>query len=132
MAEIAGTCSRWRYYTRTSRRAATTPSDPHALLMFNSSLTRRILPTTSRLLKTKINSSSLPQLYPVPVRAMSSQIPKTMKAIRVCLSVSRKISLLADAVLQVEKTGGPEVNTLQDIPVPTPKDDEVLIKVQWT
>lgn len=33
---------------------------------------------------------------------------------------------------QVEKTGGPEVNTLQEIPVPTPKDDEVLIKVQWT
>jgi NADPH2:quinone reductase len=37
----------------------------------------------------------------------------------------------ADCV-QVEKTGGPEVNTLQEIPVPTPKDDEVLIKVQWT
>lgn len=43
-----------------------------------------------------------------------STIPQTMKAI------------------QVEKTGGPEVNVLRDIPVPTPKDDEVLIKVEWT
>ncbi|GFZ44358.1 hypothetical protein JCM24511_02080 [Saitozyma sp. JCM 24511] len=45
---------------------------------------------------------------------MSIQIPKTMKAI------------------QVPKTGGPEVFTLAEIPVPTPKDHEVLIKVQWT
>ncbi|WWD15729.1 hypothetical protein CI109_100151 [Kwoniella shandongensis] len=47
---------------------------------------------------------------------MSSQIqvPKTMKAI------------------QVDKPGGPEVNVLREIPVPTPKEDEVLVKVQWT
>ncbi|OCF38778.1 NADPH2:quinone reductase [Kwoniella heveanensis CBS 569] len=47
---------------------------------------------------------------------MSSQvqIPKTMKAI------------------QADKTGGPEVNVLREIPVPQPKDNEVLIKVQWT
>ncbi|WVN85189.1 uncharacterized protein L203_100334 [Cryptococcus depauperatus CBS 7841] len=44
----------------------------------------------------------------------SAQIPKTMKAI------------------QVEQIGGPEVNVLREIPVPTPKPDEVLIKVQWT
>ncbi|WVQ98535.1 hypothetical protein IAU59_005661 [Kwoniella sp. CBS 9459] len=46
---------------------------------------------------------------------MSSQIqiPKTMKAI------------------QADKTGGPEVNVLREIPVPQPKDNEVLIKVQW-
>ncbi|TYJ52548.1 hypothetical protein B9479_006837 [Cryptococcus floricola] len=41
-------------------------------------------------------------------------IPKTQKAI------------------QVDKVGGPEVNVLREIPVPTPKDDEVLIKVQWS
>ncbi|GFZ46360.1 hypothetical protein JCM24511_04607 [Saitozyma sp. JCM 24511] len=45
---------------------------------------------------------------------MSTQIPKTMKAV------------------QVPKTGGPEVLTLAEIPVPTPKDHEVLIKVNWT
>ncbi|RSH83205.1 uncharacterized protein EHS24_006869 [Apiotrichum porosum] len=32
----------------------------------------------------------------------------------------------------VEKYGGPEENVLRDIPVPTPKDDEVLIKIEWT
>ncbi|WVF72401.1 hypothetical protein IAT40_007216 [Kwoniella sp. CBS 6097] len=42
------------------------------------------------------------------------QIPKTMKAI------------------QADKTGGPEVNVLREIDVPKPKDNEVLIKVQWT
>ncbi|KAK1924668.1 hypothetical protein DB88DRAFT_486367 [Papiliotrema laurentii] len=48
-------------------------------------------------------------------RAMSSvQIPKTQKAIR------------------VHKNGGPEVNVLDEIPVPTPGDNEVLIKVEWT
>jgi len=45
---------------------------------------------------------------------MSLHIPKTMKAI------------------QVEKTGGPEQCVLNEIPVPTPKADEVLIKVEWT
>ncbi|BEI93233.1 uncharacterized protein CcaverHIS019_0508610 [Cutaneotrichosporon cavernicola] len=45
---------------------------------------------------------------------MSTVIPKTMKAI------------------QVEKTGGPEVNVMREVPVPTPKDDELLIKVEWT
>ncbi|KAK8869993.1 hypothetical protein IAR55_000563 [Kwoniella newhampshirensis] len=45
---------------------------------------------------------------------MSVQIPKTMKAI------------------QVDAPGGPEVNVLREIPVPTPKEDEVLIKVQWS
>jgi len=33
---------------------------------------------------------------------------------------------------QVEKTGGPEVNVMREIPVPTPKADEVLIKIEWT
>ncbi|WVR04998.1 hypothetical protein IAU60_002010 [Kwoniella sp. DSM 27419] len=49
-------------------------------------------------------------------RRMSGQssVPKMMKAI------------------QVDKTGGPEVNVLREIPVPQPKEDEVLIKVQWT
>jgi len=47
---------------------------------------------------------------------MSSKItiPKTMKAIL------------------VEETGGPEKCVLRDIPVPTPKEDEVLIKVEWS
>ncbi|WVQ78264.1 hypothetical protein IAT38_000349 [Cryptococcus sp. DSM 104549] len=45
---------------------------------------------------------------------MSTQIPKTQKAI------------------QVDAIGGPEVNVLREIQVPTPKDDEVLIKIQWT
>ncbi|WWC69660.1 uncharacterized protein I206_103603 [Kwoniella pini CBS 10737] len=45
---------------------------------------------------------------------MSTQIPKTIKAI------------------QVDKVGGPEVNVLREIPTPVPKDNEVLIKVQWT
>ncbi|TYJ52558.1 hypothetical protein B9479_006848 [Cryptococcus floricola] len=44
----------------------------------------------------------------------STDIPKTQKAI------------------QVDEVGGPEVNILRDIPVPTPKAHEVLIKVQWT
>ncbi|ORY25758.1 hypothetical protein BCR39DRAFT_543276 [Naematelia encephala] len=50
------------------------------------------------------------------VRTMSSlsEIPKSMKAIR------------------VEKNGGPEVNVLKEIPVPQPKDNEVLIKVEYT
>ena len=33
---------------------------------------------------------------------------------------------------QVEKTGGPEQNVLREVPVPTPKDDEVLIRVEWS
>ncbi|ORX39667.1 hypothetical protein BD324DRAFT_640883 [Kockovaella imperatae] len=45
---------------------------------------------------------------------MTGQIPKTMKAI------------------QVDHTGGPEVNKLVEIPVPEPKDNEVLIKVHYT
>ncbi|WWC61368.1 uncharacterized protein I303_103949 [Kwoniella dejecticola CBS 10117] len=45
---------------------------------------------------------------------MSTQIPKTIKAI------------------QVDKVGGPEVNVLREIPTPVPKDNEVLIKVQWS
>ncbi|WVQ78262.1 hypothetical protein IAT38_000346 [Cryptococcus sp. DSM 104549] len=44
---------------------------------------------------------------------MSTQVPKTQKAI------------------QVDKPGGPEVIVARDIPVSTPKDDEVLIKIQW-
>nr|XP_019002340.1 NADPH2:quinone reductase [Kwoniella mangroviensis CBS 8507]OCF65801.1 NADPH2:quinone reductase [Kwoniella mangroviensis CBS 8507] len=44
---------------------------------------------------------------------MSTQIPKTIKAI------------------QVDKVGGPEVNVLREIPTPVPKENEVLIKVQW-
>ncbi|KAL1411184.1 NADPH:quinone reductase [Vanrija albida] len=31
-----------------------------------------------------------------------------------------------------EKTGGPEVSVLAEVPVPTPKADEVLLKVEWT
>ncbi|WWC85262.1 uncharacterized protein L201_000124 [Kwoniella dendrophila CBS 6074] len=45
---------------------------------------------------------------------MSTEIPKTIKAI------------------QVDKAGGPEVNVLREIPTPVPKDDELLIKVEWT
>ncbi|WRT66914.1 uncharacterized protein IL334_003879 [Kwoniella shivajii] len=45
---------------------------------------------------------------------MSTQIPKTIKAI------------------QVDKAGGPEVNVLREIPTPSPGENEVLIKVQWT
>ncbi|EIW70223.1 hypothetical protein TREMEDRAFT_38859 [Tremella mesenterica DSM 1558] len=41
-------------------------------------------------------------------------IPKSMKAIR------------------VEKTGGPEVNVLEEIPVPIPGKGEGLVKVLWT
>lgn len=33
---------------------------------------------------------------------------------------------------QVEETGGPEQNVMRDVPVPTPKDGEVLLKVEWT
>lgn len=33
---------------------------------------------------------------------------------------------------KVDAPGGPEVNVLREIPVPTPKPDEVLIKVQYT
>ncbi|KAK4684070.1 NADPH:quinone reductase, partial [Tremellales sp. Uapishka_1] len=44
----------------------------------------------------------------------SAAIPKTMKAI------------------QVEEVGGPEKVVLNTIPVPTPKGDEVLIKVDWS
>lgn len=45
---------------------------------------------------------------------MSTEIPKTMKAIR------------------IHKTGGLDVIVQDEVPVPTPKEDEVLIKVQWT
>lgn len=33
---------------------------------------------------------------------------------------------------QVAEFGGPEVLRLNNVPVPTPKEDEVLIKVQWS
>ena len=46
--------------------------------------------------------------------SMTNQIPKTMKAI------------------QVDKLGGPEVNHMVEVPVPEPKDDQVLIKVEYT
>ncbi|ODN89135.1 NADPH2:quinone reductase [Cryptococcus wingfieldii CBS 7118] len=39
---------------------------------------------------------------------------------------------LANVILWVDKVGGPEVSIFRDIPVPTPKAHEVLMKVQWT
>lgn len=33
---------------------------------------------------------------------------------------------------QVPEFGGPEVLKMNEVPVPTPKDDQVLIKVQWS
>ena len=32
-------------------------------------------------------------------------------------------------VIQVQKTGGPEVLTLVDLPVPNPRPDEVVVKI---
>lgn len=66
----------------------------------------RRLPAVSRL--------PLPRFLPLPIPARTMSTAQTMKAI------------------VVEKTGGPEVNVLRDVPVPKPKDDEVLIKVEWT
>ncbi|RSH80798.1 hypothetical protein EHS25_006967 [Saitozyma podzolica] len=51
----------------------------------------------------------------------TTRIPKTMKAIRA--------SLILDIV---SETGGPDVLSLDEIPVPTAEDHEVLIKVEWT
>lgn len=70
-------------------------------------------------------------------RTMSSQagIPKTMKAIQVGrLSPFGLLWCWTDLMLmeQISKTGGPEVIELNEVPVPTPKANEVLIKVQWT
>ncbi|AAW41486.1 conserved hypothetical protein [Cryptococcus deneoformans JEC21] len=59
-------------------------------------------------------SSRVPYLAKQLSTMPSFQIPKTMKAI------------------QVDAPGGPEVNVLREIPVPTPNPDEVLIKVQYT
>jgi hypothetical protein len=33
---------------------------------------------------------------------------------------------------KIHKTGGLDVIVQDEVPVPTPKDDEVLVKVQWT
>ena len=33
---------------------------------------------------------------------------------------------------QISKTGGTDVIEMNEVPVPTPKENEVLIKVQWT
>ncbi|CAD6585675.1 MAG: hypothetical protein TREMPRED_004209 [Tremellales sp. Tagirdzhanova-0007] len=37
-----------------------------------------------------------------------------------------------EASIHVNKIGGPEVNEMVEVPVPIVKDDEVLIKVEWT
>lgn len=72
---------------------------------------------------------------------MSSQpeFPKTQKAIQVsgmsAMIRSRAIlipSRRTDLKLQISRTGGLEVIEENEVPVPTPKDNEVLIKVQWT
>lgn len=42
------------------------------------------------------------------------------------------LSLAALANFQVEETGGPEKNVMREIPVPQPKEGEVLLKVEWT
>jgi hypothetical protein len=49
---------------------------------------------------------------PISIRAMSS-LPKTMKAV------------------YIEKTGGTEVLQYNDVPVPEPKEGEVLVKNEF-
>lgn len=67
---------------------------------------------TKRLLTSKLQSTTrLAQLKSHFPRTMATSIPKTMKGI------------------QIEKTGGAEVLQYKtDMPVPTPKEGEVLVK----
>ena len=101
------------------------------VLNLHHQMQRVFAPRTPPILRTRLTFPHLPSnkllSFPRPAslitplqtlqRAMAStsaSLPKTMRAIR------------------IHKQGGPEVMQLDEVPVPQPKDNEVLIRVEYS
>src|SRR3954453_14534725 len=71
----------------------------------------------------------------MPARVtMKTSAPRTtaamaMATIQVLRDTPAECTLCAMKAIRIEKTGGPEVLTLADVPVPEPKANEALVKI---